>query len=244
MRRLEFAMAENNEKEYGYSSTPDSSETYDGFNKVIKEENSDNLYNISDSTSLEDKSGNVPEKKEKKSSTGKDILEMLIYFAVVIVSVLLIHQFVGQQIEVSGSSMESTLHNEDHLILEKISYEFGAPKRFDIVVFRPYSYEKETYYIKRVIGMPGETVQIIGSDIFINGEKIDENYGNNPIADGGAAKEPITLDGDEYFLLGDNRNNSKDSRDTSIGAVKRDAIIGRAWIRIWPFKDFGVLEHQ
>ena len=237
-------MAENNEKEYGYSSTPDSSETYDGFNKVIKEENSDNLYNISDSTSLEDKGGNVPEKKEKKSTTGKDILEMLIYFAVVIVSVLLIHQFVGQQIEVSGSSMESTLHNEDHLILEKISYEFGAPKRFDIVVFRPYSYEKETYYIKRVIGMPGETVQIIGSDIFINGEKIDERYGNNPIADGGAAKEPITLDGDEYFLLGDNRNNSKDSRDTSIGAVKRDAIIGRAWIRIWPFKDFGVLEHQ
>lgn len=237
-------MEENNEKECGYSNTLDSSEKRNGNDTVMKEENpysfNDNSYKIP----LEDTADSLVEKKEKKSSPGKDILEMLIYFAVVIVSVLLIHQFVGQQIEVSGSSMESTLHNEDHLILEKISYEIGTPKRFDIVVFRPYSYEKETYYIKRVIGMPGETVQIIGSDIYIDGEKLDENYGNNPIADGGAAKEPITLDSDEYFLLGDNRNNSKDSRDTSIGAVKRDTIIGRAWIRIWPFKDFGVLEHQ
>ncbi|WP_246241152.1 signal peptidase I [Anaerocolumna sedimenticola] len=169
---------------------------------------------------------------------------MIIYFVVVIVSVLLIHQFVGQQIEVSGSSMESTLHNEDHLILEKVSYEINKPKRFDIVVFRPYEEDKDTYYIKRVIGLPGETIQIIGSDIYINDQLLNEDYGNNPIADGGIAKEPIVLGKDEYFLLGDNRNNSKDSRDSSIGAVERKAIIGRAWVRIWPFEKFGVLEHQ
>ncbi len=181
---------------------------------------------------------------EKETSYGKEILEMLVYFVIVIISVLLIHQFVGQQIEVSGSSMESTLHNEDHLILEKVSYEINRPKRYDIVVFRPYSEEKDTYYIKRVIGLPGETIQIIGSDIYINDSLLDENYGNNPIMDGGIAQKPIVLAKDEYFLLGDNRNNSKDSRDESIGPVKRSAIIGRAWVRIWPFDKFGILEHQ
>ncbi len=181
---------------------------------------------------------------EKETSYGKEILEMLVYFVIVIVSVLLIHQFVGQQIEVSGSSMESTLHNEDHLILEKVTYEIKKPKRYDIVVFRPYSEEKDTYYIKRVIGLPGETIQIIGSDIYIDDRLLDENYGNNPIMDGGIAQEPITLAQDQYFLLGDNRNNSKDSRDESIGPVKRSAIIGRAWVRIWPFDKFGILEHQ
>ncbi|QHQ62029.1 signal peptidase I [Anaerocolumna sedimenticola] len=184
------------------------------------------------------------EQKVKQANYGKEISEMIIYFVVVIVSVLLIHQFVGQQIEVSGSSMESTLHNEDHLILEKVSYEINKPKRFDIVVFRPYEEDKDTYYIKRVIGLPGETIQIIGSDIYINDQLLNEDYGNNPIADGGIAKEPIVLGKDEYFLLGDNRNNSKDSRDSSIGAVERKAIIGRAWVRIWPFEKFGVLEHQ
>ncbi|MFU0826670.1 MAG: Signal peptidase I [Lachnoclostridium sp.] len=182
--------------------------------------------------------------EEKKSGFGKEILEMLFYFALVIVLVLLIHQFVGQQIEVSGSSMESTLHDEDHLILEKVTYEIGEPKRFDIVVFRPYSDEKDTYYIKRVIGLPGETIQIIGSKIYINNKLLEENYGNSPMVDGGIAKEPVVLGNDEYFLLGDNRNNSKDSRDESIGPVKRDAIIGRAWVRIWPIDEFGILEHQ
>jgi signal peptidase I len=184
------------------------------------------------------------EAKEKETNYGKELIHMLIYFVIVILSVLLIHQFVGQQIEVSGSSMESTLHNEDHLILEKVSYEIGSPKRYDIVVFRPYSDEKDTYYIKRVIGLPGETIQIIGSDIYIDNRLLNEDYGNNPIADGGIAKDPIVLGKDEYFLLGDNRNNSKDSRDVSIGSVKRAAIIGRAWVRVWPFDKFGVLKHQ
>jgi signal peptidase I len=182
--------------------------------------------------------------EENNTNYGKDILEMIIYFAIVICSVLLIHQFVGQQIEVSGSSMEATLHDEDHLILEKLSYHFGIPKRFDIIVFRPYPDDKEVYYIKRIIGLPGEKVQIIGSDIYIDGELLEEDYGYEKIADGGAAGEGIVLKEDEYFVLGDNRNNSKDSRDPSIGAVHKSAIMGRAWVRIWPLKDIGVLEHQ
>ncbi len=180
----------------------------------------------------------------EKSSYGKDIRDMLIYFAIIIAAVLLVHNFVGQQIEVSGSSMEGTLHNEDHLILEKISYETGDPQRYDIVVFRPYTEEKNTFYIKRIIGLPGETVQIIGSDIYINNEILTEDYGNALIEEAGIAAEPITLNADEYFVLGDNRNNSKDSRNPVVGVVHRNSILGRAWVRIWPLDDFGVLRHQ
>lgn len=184
------------------------------------------------------------DKKGKETNYGREIVEMILYFTVVVCSVLFIHYFVGQQIEVSGSSMESTLHNEDHLILEKLTYQFNEPSRFDIIVFQPYAIKKDTFYIKRVIGLPLETIQIIGNDIFINGEILTEDYGRDEIVDGGIANEEILLGEDEYFLLGDNRNNSKDSRDSSIGVVKRSAILGRAWVRIWPLGKFGKLEHQ
>ena len=177
----------------------------------------------------------------------KEILEMGIYFIVIVVIFLLLQHFVGQHIEVNGSSMENTLSNEDHLILEKVSYRFEEPTRFDIVVFRPYeSKEKEdTYYIKRVIGMPGERIQVIDGQIYINGELLQEDYGTETINDfrEGIAKEEILLEKDEYFLIGDNRNNSTDSRDETIGPVKRDTIIGRAWVRIWPISKLEVLDH-
>lgn len=193
---------------------------------------------------------NMVEQKNNEINYVKEIIHMVLYFVIVICSVLFIHNFIGQQIEVSGSSMESTLHDNDHLILEKVTYQFDQPKRYDIVVFRPYANSTDknafddVYYIKRVIGLPGETVQIIDSDIYINGELLEEDYGKDAIEDSGVAKDEIVLDDEEYFLLGDNRNNSKDSRDSSIGAVKRSAIIGRAWIKVWPLEDFGILEHQ
>lgn len=185
---------------------------------------------------------NDPVSEESPINYGKEIFEMIRYFAVVIVLVLLIQHFIGQQVEVSGSSMEATLQNADHLILEKVSYQLGVPKRFDIIVFRPYDNDKDTYYIKRIIGLPGEKIQIIGNDIYVNDELIEENYGNEAMLTGGIAEQSIVLSDDEYFVLGDNRNNSKDSR--TIGPVKRSAIMGRAWVRIWPFNNLGVLEHQ
>lgn len=209
----------------------------------MEEKNSDNKAVILELQN-EEKEEQDRDKKVEEVNYTKEIVEMILYFIVVICSVLFIHHFVGQQIEVSGSSMEGTLHNEDHLILEKVSYQFNKPKRFDIVVFRPYEIDKEMYYIKRVIGLPGEMVQIIGSDIYINDKLLDEDYGKDAIVDGGIANEKIILGEDEYFLMGDNRNNSKDSRDSSIGAVEKSAIIGRAWVRIWPLNNFGVLEHQ
>lgn len=177
----------------------------------------------------------------------KEILEMGIYFIVIVIIFLLLQHFVGQHIEVNGSSMENTLSHKDHLILEKVSYHFGEPTRYDIVVFRPYMTEEkeEKYYIKRLIGMPGDRIQVIEGEIYINDEILPESYSTEAIKDSryGIAKEEIVLDEDEYFLMGDNRNNSTDSRDKSIGPVKRDAIIGRAWVRIWPLSKFEIIDH-
>lgn len=140
--------------------------------------------------------------------------------------------------------MEPTLSNNDQLILDKISYRFSEPKRFDIIVF-PFQYKENTYYVKRVIGLPGETVQIdLEGNIYINGEILEEDYGKEKINFPGLAVEPITLGDDEYFVMGDNRNNSSDSRDPSVGNIRRSNIIGKAWVRIWPLNKFGVLKHQ
>lgn len=155
----------------------------------------------------------------------------------------LVVTFVGQRTQVSGESMETTLSDGDHLIVDKISYRFRDPKRYDIVVF-PYRYEKNTYYIKRIIGMPGETVQIVDGYVYINGVQLDEHYGNALINDPGQAAQPVTLGDDEYFVLGDNRNNSQDSRSANVGVIHRDELLGRAWIRIWPLDKFGVIKHE
>ena len=174
----------------------------------------------------------------------KEILSTSIYLLVVLCAAYLIITYVGQRTQVSGSSMETTLSDGDNLLVDKITYRFSDPKRFDIIVF-PFQYDADTYYIKRIIGMPGETVQIdYDGNIYIDGEILEESYGREVIQNPGRAAEPITLGEDEYFVMGDNRNNSSDSCDPSVGNIHRKDIIGRAWVRIWPFSKFGVLKHQ
>ena len=176
----------------------------------------------------------------------RDLLNTAIYLLCVLGAVWLVITFVGQRTEVEGASMENTLHNGDNLIVDKLSYRFHDPERFDIIVF-PFQFQDNTYYIKRIIGLPGETVQIMDDgSIYINGEKLEENYGMEVIKPEtiGRAAEPIELGDDEYFVMGDNRNNSSDSRTDMVGNIKRENIIGKAWLRIWPVSDFGVLQHQ
>ncbi|MCM1143367.1 MAG: signal peptidase I [Blautia sp.] len=174
----------------------------------------------------------------------REILSTSLYLLVVLCVTYLVIHFVGQRTQVSGSSMEPKLSDEDNLIVDKISYHFKEPERFDIIVF-PFQYKEDTYYIKRIIGMPGETIYIDGAgQIYINDEILDESYGKEVILDAGRASTPITLKDDEYFVMGDNRNNSTDSRDISVGNIKRDNIIGRAWLRIWPFGKFGFIKHR
>lgn len=180
---------------------------------------------------------------DQERSIIRELFGWIVYILIIVGLTYLIITFVGQRTRVSGSSMETTLSDGDNLIVDKISYRFGEPKRYEIIVF-PYQYEENTYYIKRIIGLPGETVQVMDGDVYINGQKLDENYGNEAMQDPGIAGEPITLGEDEYFVLGDNRNHSADSRDDSVGVLHRKDLLGRAWIRIWPFNKFGVIKHE
>ena len=174
----------------------------------------------------------------------KEILSTSLYLLIVLCLTYIVIHFVGQRTQVIGGSMETTLSENDNLIVDKLTYRFREPKRFDIVVF-PFQYEKDTYYIKRIIGLPGETIFIDEEgNIFIDDELLTESYGKEIIKDAGRAYEPVTLGEDEYFVMGDNRNNSQDSRDPTVGNIARSDIIGRAWIRIWPLKKFGILKHQ
>ena len=173
----------------------------------------------------------------------REILSTGLYLLIVLCLTYLVIAFVGQRTEVNGASMEPTLNDEDNLIVDKITYRFHDPERFDIIVF-PFKYAERTYYIKRIIGLPGETVQIRDGEIYIDGEILYESYGREVMKSAGLAAEPVTLGEDEYFVLGDNRNDSTDSRDPNVSLIHRDEIIGRAWIRIWPLDEIGVLKHQ
>ena len=178
--------------------------------------------------------------KEKSRGIAGEILSFLLYVVVVVGITFLIIHYVGQRTYVSGSSMENTLSDGDNLIVDKITYRFSDPKRYDIIVF-PYQYEENTYFIKRIIGLPGETVQIVDGIIYIDGEALQESSGREVMKNSGLAADPVTLGEDEYFVLGDNRNDSTDSRDPSVGKIPRDRIIGRAWVRIWPLSKIGIL---
>lgn len=192
----------------------------------------------------QEKQTDAVSQKDEKTDMKKEILSWIFYILFVVVVTYVIITFVGQRTRVDGRSMMNTLSDGDNLIVEKLSYRFGDPERFDIIVFRPYENEKE-YYIKRIIGLPGETVQIDEEGkIYINGEVLEENYGAETIRSAGRASELITLGEDEYFVMGDNRNNSKDSRSEAVGNVNRSQIIGRAWVRIWPLSKIGILKHQ
>lgn len=186
------------------------------------------------------KDENENEAKEKKKSNV--IREILIYCILLFVCVWIIPKYVIQHTIVDGPSMESTLFDHEHILVEKISYHFDQLDRFDIIAFYPYGKDKDDYYIKRIIGMPYETVQIKGSDIYINGEILNERYGKDPISYAGIASEPITLGEDEYFVLGDNRTVSADSRMEEIGVVKKKQIGGKAILRLWPLKQFGTID--
>lgn len=172
----------------------------------------------------------------------KELLGTGLYLLGILLASLFIVTFIIQRTTVDGQSMEPTLQNNDNLFVDKLSYRFHDPERFEVIVLRPFADQKDVLYIKRIIALPGETIQITKEgDILINHQKLEDPYGKEIIKPEniGRASEPITLGEDEYFVMGDNRNNSGDSRSKQIGNIHRSQIIGRAWIRIWPFSKFG-----
>lgn len=189
--------------------------------------------------------GGRGKKDQEKEGLLKEFFMTIVYLAVVCLTVFLLLHYVGQRTVVRGDSMENTLVNGENLIMDKISYRFSDPKRFDIVIFPgPEEFGEHPYYIKRIIGLPGETVQIKDGLVYIDGGVLTEDvYGiTDYIEEAHDAVRPITLGEDEYFCLGDNRPVSFDSRYPEVGPVTRSEIIGKVWIRIWPFSKFGSVD--
>lgn len=137
----------------------------------------------------------------------------------------------GHKTSVIGQSMETALYNGQTIYISRFTYLLSKPRRGDIVVFLPNGNENTHYYVKRVIGLPGDTIQIIGGRVYINGEPdADDRY--DLIEDPGVADNPVELESDEYFVMGDNRNSGEDSRSGNIGPVRRELIEGRAWFKL------------
>ena len=159
---------------------------------------------------------------------------MLLYFFLIFVCVYLFSHYVTGGSIVDGPSMNDTLQDGDRLVLNKFTYRVTDLDRFDIIVFK-YAYDTDTYYVKRIIGLPGESVRIDEQgQIWINDELLEENYGKETMEDPGIAAEPVNLRAGEYFVLGDNRNNSIDSRSPDVGIVRKSQILGSAWLRLYP----------
>ncbi len=173
------------------------------------------------------------EKKKKiNKSTIREIFSVLFYcFAAVLLAFVLVFS-VGMKVSVIGLSMEPALYNGQEVLINRFVYRVSAPQRGDIVAFLPNGNENVHYYLKRVVGLPGETVQIKEGYVYIDGILLAEDENYDKMADAGIAEAEIKLGNDEYFVLGDNRNNSEDSRSGNIGPVKKDTIAGKVWFSL------------
>ena len=170
-------------------------------------------------------------------------LRRMIVWLVDIIVVISLAWFVvygfGTQIRITGQSMTPELRSEDVVLMNRLSYDLGSPKRFDVVDFER---EDKKPNVKRVIGLPGETVQIKNGQIYIDDKPLEADKGLGQVSLAGLAENPVVLEEDEYFLLGDNRDSSEDSRFVKIGNVKRRQIRGKVWLRLIPFIDFKLVE--
>lgn len=175
----------------------------------------------------------------------KNMMFLSSYVLGVLILVYLTVTYVGKRTIVEGTSMEPVLCDGDNVIIDKLTYRFRSPKRFDIIVI-PARYQPEVHYIKRIVGLPGETVWINENGfVCIDGEVLDDTYGMERITleNRGRASEPVLLLENEYFVLGDNRNDSLDSRSPAVGNIHRTEILGRAWFCVWPIQKFGLLKN-
>lgn len=173
------------------------------------------------------------EKKNKISkSMIKEILSVIFYSFVAILLAFVIVFSVGMKVGNVGVSMEPVLYNGQQVLINRFVYKISSPKRGDIVAFLPNGNTNSHYYLKRIIGLPGETVQIIGGYVYIDGVPLEEDEAYDKMADPGIAEMEVVLGSDEYFVLGDNRNNSEDSRSGNIGAISGNAIVGKAWFHL------------
>ncbi len=182
------------------------------------------------------------EKKKVNIPIVKEVITWIVEIIIVLAIAFVFVCYIGLRTSVVGQSMSPTLENRQEILVNRFIYSITNPKPNDIVVFLPNGNEKSHYYVKRVIAVPGDKVQIKDGAVYVNGELFDEKAETAAILDAQLAAEEIELGEDEYFVLGDNRNNSEDSRYANIGNVKKEYIIGKAWFIVSPFQDFGFLD--
>ncbi len=169
-----------------------------------------------------------------------DIAKMVVISLAIIIPV---RYFIIQPFYVQGASMEPNFHQSEYLMVDEISYRFSPPKRGDVIVFR-YPLDPQEYYIKRILGLPGDTISFKDGSVYItdaNGltQKVVEDYLPSFTSTIALSETPVKLSADEYYVLGDNRNGSKDSR--SFGPVKKSFFIGRVFFRGWPLDSIGII---
>ncbi len=161
----------------------------------------------------------------------KEIISWVFWiFASILLAVVTVY-CVGMQTSVIGASMEPSLYNGQDIFLNRLVYHVSSPKTGDVVVFIPNGNEKSHYYVKRIVGVPGDTLCVKKGILYVNGSAVEE-YFNDIIAEPGLLENELTLEADEYFVIGDNCNNSEDSRSANIGSVKKEYIIGKAWFKM------------
>ena len=171
-------------------------------------------------------------KKKLNPAVIKDIFEMIVGGLIAVFLAFVIVFSVGMRTSVIGDSMEPALFNGQEILMNRVIYRLSLPKRGDVMVFLPNGNQNSHYYVKRVVGLPGETIQIKDGSVYINGVLLEEDDSLDKMIEAGIAENELELSADEFFVLGDNRNSSEDSRSGNVGAVKRDNIIGKAWFHM------------
>ena len=146
-----------------------------------------------------------------------------------------------QSVTMQESSMEPTLGVGEHFFVNRLIYRISEPKRGDIIVYKTNGSDDAALHIHRIIGLPGETVQIVGGRVLINGGNLKETGDYPSISNAGLASQPVELESGKYFVLGDNRNNSEDSRYGDIGIIDGKYIVGKLWFRLSPIGSMGLM---
>ena len=175
-------------------------------------------------------------------SLFQEIIVWILEIAVTVVIAVVFTYFFGVRSTVIGPSMSPQLEDGDEVLIDRFMYKFISPKSGDIIAFLPNGNTNTHYYLKRVIAVPGDTVQIKDGSVYVNGEEFREEIETARMEDAGIAGSEMTLAEDEYFVLGDNRNNSEDSRYANIGNIREDYIIGKAWFVISPREKLGFIQ--
>ena len=182
--------------------------------------------------------GSKPKKEQPKKSMKQEIFEWIMVFVVAAAMAFVVRTFIFEPVRVDGASMMDTLVDGEFMIATKYDYWLGDPERFDVVICNYPDTNDGMYRVKRVIGMPGETIQLLSGELYINGEHMEQNFDMHSVTQNFG---PFTVPQDHYFVLGDNRNNSKDSRSIMVGPLERSEIKGHVRAVVFPFIGFRVI---